>query len=113
MMKAAGLVAVFGGSDDLMEFRGAINDEIDCYGGGHAYLTPDGLLENKCDDSRCPYFEKAKVAAAKIKAIWDQDGFSWVYETEIPHHTFVVMDEEETYCKGIVFRLADAAVRQD
>ena len=35
--KAAGLVVVFGASDDLMEFRGAIYDEIGCY-------TDDGVV---------------------------------------------------------------------
>lgn len=32
--KAAGLVVVFGASDDLMELRGAISDEVGCYDGG-------------------------------------------------------------------------------
>lgn len=31
--KQNGIVVVFGCSDDLMEFRGAIYDEYDCYGG--------------------------------------------------------------------------------
>jgi hypothetical protein len=38
-MKAAGLVAVFGASDDLMEFRGAIYDEAGCYDGGTVYVN--------------------------------------------------------------------------
>lgn len=33
-MKRDGIVAVFGASDDLMEFRGAIYDEVGCYDGG-------------------------------------------------------------------------------
>ena len=32
--KDARLVVVFGASEDLMEFRGAINDECGAYGGG-------------------------------------------------------------------------------
>jgi hypothetical protein len=104
-MKAAGLVAVFGGSDDLMELRGAIYDEIDCYGGGSAFVTPHGLFE-PCSDE-CVHSERAKQAASEIKAIWDRDGFSWIYETAIPHETFIVKEDDDTYCRGIVFALAD------
>ena len=107
-MEAAGLVAVFGASDDLMEFRGAINDEVGCYDGGEAYLTPEGLLVSECDDDRCPYFGRALKTAAKIEASWsDDDNFAWVYITDIPHETFVVNEDGEGYCRGIVFRLAD------
>lgn len=56
-MKAAGLVAVFGASDDLAELRGAINDEIGGFGGLTIYLTPAGLLTNDCDNDQCPHFE--------------------------------------------------------
>lgn len=108
-MKADGLVAVFGASDDLIEFRGAINDEVGAYHGGTAYLTEAGLLVNDCHDDRCPHFERAKENARTIDAIWDRDGFSWVYETNIPHETFVVMEEDDTYCQGIVFALADVS----
>ena len=101
------IVIVFGGSDDLMEFAGAIYDEVDCFSGGIAYVTADGqLLENKCSEEDCPYFEKEKRMSTEIKAIWDHDGYSWVYETQIPHETFNIFEDVEdadTYCRGIVF----------
>ncbi len=102
--KSAGLVVLFGASDDLMEFRGAINDEIGCW---EALLTNKGLLHNTCDSDNCPHFAKLKETAAVIEAKWDKDGFSWVYETKIPHTSFKVMEDGENYCKGIVFALAD------
>lgn len=105
--KADGLVVVFGASDDLMEFRGAIHDEVGCYGGGTAYLTNTGLLQNDCDNDECPHFAKIKAMAATIKAVWDRDGYSWLYETAIPHTTFEIFEDGETYCRGIVFALAD------
>lgn len=107
-MKAAGLVAVFGASDDLMEFRGAINDEVGCYNGGTAYLTSEGLLENPCEDG-CPYFEKVKKSAATIDAIWDSGGYSWQYAVAGIHSTagFVIKENGEPYCEGIVFDLGD------
>lgn len=104
--KQSGLVVVFGGSDDLVEFRGAIHDERGAPGDLH--LTRDGLLENECDDSECPYFEKLKAAATVIEAIWcEEPELSWSYKTTIPHATFNVMEDGETYCRGIVFALSD------
>jgi hypothetical protein len=112
VLKAQGLVAVFGASDDLMEFRGAIHDEIGCYNGGTAYLTSVGLLTNDCDDDRCPHFARAKKSAATIEAKWDEGGFSWVYETEIPHAKFLVKEGAEKYCEGIVFALSAVHANQ-
>jgi hypothetical protein len=106
-MKAAGLVAVYGASDDLMELDGAIHDEVGCYDGGTAYLTPTGLLANDCDSDDCPHFKRAKKSATKILAKWDSGGFSWQYETTIPHVKFVIMEDDEPYCEGIVFALKD------
>lgn len=106
-MKEAGLVAVFGASDDLMEFRGAINDEIGAWDGTTAYLTKAGLLSSKCDDD-CPYFFAEQAAASKIDAGWAKlDDYSWSFTTSIPHATFEVTEDDENYCRGIVFSLAD------
>lgn len=105
--KASGLVVLFGASDDLMEFRGAINDEVDCYNGGTAHLNSSGLLTNDCENDECPHFEKLKAVAAKIEAVWDQDGYSWIYKTAIPHATFEIVEDGDKYCRGIVFVLAD------
>jgi len=101
------LIIVFGASDDLMEFRGAIYDEVGCYGGGIAYIQDGVLLQNKCDNDACPYFETEKQISTKIEAVWNQEGYSWIYKTEIPHKTFDILEDEEKYCRGIVFSLAD------
>lgn len=109
--KADGLVIVFGASDDLMEFRGAIHDEISCYEGGLAYLTEHGLLANDCDNDDCPHFEKLKRMAATIEAVWEAEDqkseWAWTYKTKIPHATFEVHDHIDEYCLGIVFSLSD------
>jgi hypothetical protein len=107
-MKDAGLVAVFGASDDLMEFRGAIHDEVGCYDGGTAYLTSSGLLTNDCENDECPHFAKLKQRAATIEAVWGCNGYSWQYDTAIPNPArFTIMGDGEPYCEGIVFKLAD------
>lgn len=111
-MKAARLVAVFGGSDDLIELRGAINDEVGAYDGGFAYITTSGLLENECGNDRCPHFTKLQETAAMVEALWcDEENLSWTYRTDIPHETFVIMEDDEPYCRGIVFSLDNLSVK--
>lgn len=105
--KADGLVVLFGGSDDLMEFRGSVNDEVSCYEGGVAYLTSAGLFQTECDNDACPHEKRLRNEAVPISAIWDRDGYSWVYETMIPHEVFDIMEGGEKYCRGIVFSLRD------
>lgn len=105
------LVIIFGASDDLMELRGAIDDELDCYEGGTAYFDSLGLIVNKCDDNNCPYYALMKKSAAKIRSVWcATKEYAWTYETDIPHETFNVIlygVPDEYYCKGIVFKLSD------
>lgn len=103
-MKASGIVAVFGGSDDLVYFAGAANDERGAWNGGEYYFSSDGLLENECGDD-CRYFERMEALATPVRAIWNDGGFSWRYETTIPHEKFVIMEDDDTYCEGIVFAL--------
>ena len=105
--KEKGIVIVYGASDDLMEFDGAIYDEIEVYEGGIAYLTKDGLFENKCGDAYCPYAEKEQEKCKTITAIWDNGEWDWSYQTYIPHETFEMYDNEEKYCLGIVFYKKD------
>ncbi len=107
--KERGLVVVYGASDDLMEFRGALNDEIYVYDGGTAYVSRTGVLQEEDYDCGCKFAEQAKIAAMKaartIEAVFGEDDLSWQYRTDIPHAAFDVLEEGETYCCGIVFDL--------
>ena len=112
--KDAGLVVVYGYSDDNVEFRGAIDDEVGAYEDTTIYLTKDGLLEEPaCSDAEnctCPYFEVAKKAAKAITAIWrDGEGPSRVFSTDIPHETFNICEDGEPWCIGIVFNVEHLA----
>jgi hypothetical protein len=108
--RADGLVVVYGASDDLMEFEGAITDEFGCYDGGTAYLVGGKLLGEHDEDCECKFcgFAEELEKAKSIKAIWDTKPFSWTYETDIPHATFDIWEDDQEYCRGIVFRLEDA-----
>ena len=103
--KKNGFVIVYGASDDLMEFEGAIRDEGGCFDGGEVFFNRNEV----CQDS-----EKKEDYRNWINAIWcggekDEDGqeITWTYETEIPHETFMIYEDGEPYCRGIVFKIDD------
>lgn len=113
--KAAGLVIVYGASDDLMEFQGAIGGELTAMGGRIVLVDADGLLPDNADDIEADedraryYYRKGK--AKTIDALWCKEpDYSWTYHTAIPHETFEVVEDGQPYCRGIVFALADLGV---
>jgi len=101
------LVVVFGASDDLMEIRGIVYDELSAWGGTSGYFVVDGLLKSACECDDCPYYLNLMKCAHEVKALWNKEGYSWIYETNIPHATFDILEDGEKYCRGIVFCLDD------
>lgn len=99
----AGLVIVSGASDDLMEFDGVIYDEGGCFDGGKVFFDRNGVSQDGSERANC------------IEAFWcdkaalDENGnmITWTYKTDIPHETFIIYDDGETFCQGIVFDLSD------
>lgn len=110
--KAAGLVAVYGYSDDNVELRGAVDEEVGAWDGTTIHITPDGVLqEPDCDRDDCPYFAKEQEKAKTIKAVWhDEGGPCRTFETDIPHETFTITEDGEPWCIGIVFSVEDLGV---
>lgn len=114
-LRAAGLVAVFGQSDDLMEFRGAIYDEIGAWDGATAYVDCEGLMPSwdeagRHEEAATDYLRR-KPSMRAIEAVWspDEPEASWLIRTEIPHATFDIMEDGDLYCRGIIFALSDLA----
>ena len=99
--KENGFVIVYGASDDLMEFDGAIIDEGGCFDGGEVYFDKNGVSQDGT--------ERANM----IEALWCEgtnvDGCqaTWSYKTDIPHETFEIWEDEELYCIGLVFSIED------
>lgn len=111
-LKKDKLVVVFGASDDLTEFRWAINDEVWSYNWADIYFRYKEILVNKCEDD-CPYYEElVKSARWKWYMIranrWEND-VSWSYKTQIKHQTFDVMEDDYIYCKAIIFHVDSIA----
>lgn len=107
----AGLVILYGASDDLMEFDGAVREEISCNDGGTAWVDGLGILPDRDtleSDAEIAEYMARRRSATPIEALWcKEDGYSWTYSTSIPHATFEVVEDGEPYCRGIVFALAD------
>ncbi len=104
-----GIAIVYGASDDLMEFEGAITDEVGVYEGGTAYVSKDGLhntenYNSSCED--CPHLKRSLEECKTIEAIWGEGEYSWSYKTEIPRAEFDIVEDGEKYSRGIVFALA-------
>jgi hypothetical protein len=111
--KAAGLLVIFGASNDLMSLRGAITDEYYCYGGGTALIDATGLLPTRDDiedDAELKSFFAREPLAKKVVALSCAEGeYAWTYETSLPHATFEVSADGGQYCRGIVISMADVA----
>ena len=89
-----GVVVVYGASDDLIEFEGAIQDEGDCYNDKVFYLNKEGLTTS--------------YSKNYVKVTHPHNGtVQFNYETNIPCEWFDVMEDGELYCKGFVFNIND------
>ena len=133
LAKVGNFIIISGGSDDRIEFRGAIIDEEGCYDGGTIQFSRNGIPTNKCDDEDCPYYRKWKQQAIKngdiieIDVYWcgscqnkelDADTYeklgkpTWYYDFG-PHNdkvaTFDIFDDQsgkkEYYCRAAVIDL--------
>lgn len=111
--KELGIVVAYGASDDLCELEGALCDEIDCYNGGTAHLSQNGVLEEivrlkcPCDVTEdCPLAQQVVKQGNLLQIYWcaeDADGFAWDYKIDVPSVAFRIFDHGVKYCRGIVF----------
>jgi hypothetical protein len=115
--RAAGLVVVYGYSDDNVELDGAILNEVSASNGTEVRISPrHGLIpswesvdRDDEEDSRS-YHDMVRGGFQTITAEWapsDEPMLSWRFKTDIPHATFEVMEDGDVFCRGIVFRLGD------
>lgn len=102
--KENGFVIVYVLSDDMMEFDGAIYDEIGVHDGRKTYFSKTEI----CTGIR-PSTEKFPNCIISHWCAETENGkpICWTYETEIPHETFMIYEGGEPYCRGIVFSIDD------
>lgn len=111
--KAAGLVVIFGYSDDNIELRGAIDEEVGAYDGTTFTIDAKGLAPQWDEDGMSikaarDYFER-EGKGVKIEAKWDAEGYSWVIRADMPFAVFDIMEDGEKFCRGIVIDIRDLA----
>ncbi len=100
------VLIVFGASDDLIEFRGIIYDEVGCIDGGEIAVDIEHSKafrrdDHSCDCEFCGFKERA-IRSTAIEAQWSEGGYSWLLKTRVPHSTFEIVEEGEKYCRGLV-----------
>jgi hypothetical protein len=113
--KAAGLLIVYGASDDLMEFDGVFRDDVGAWDGTTAKIDAEGVFPNWYDFCHTEEGEAAyekyflrKPKAREITARWADEGYSFTFDIPgVPYATFDVVEEGDNYCRGIVFSVAD------
>lgn len=116
--KEAGLVAIFGASDDLIELRGAISDEEGAWNGTAVFISGGKLLP-EIDDDHVEILERYGVldvvsdrrkSAVKVEVLWCKEpGWPWFIKTEAHHAAFEIVEGEEKFCRGIVIDLKEIA----
>lgn len=102
--KDNGFVIVYGASDDLIEFDGAIYEEAGCFDGGTVYFNKNGTVS-----------DEEFIGSNRIEAVWydkkrtDDAGniITWTYKTDIPHEIFMIYEDGEPYCEAIIFSIDD------
>lgn len=112
----AGLVFVYAAGDDLLEMDGAIEDEGDVTHHSIVRVCREGIIhpwnpEDYYKEREAEGYFKNKARSLPIKVLQDTevDGLatSWAYETDIPHSTFHIVEDDDLYCIGIVFDIKD------
>ena len=124
-----GVVIVYGYSDDLIEFRGAIHDEesgarpvgVKRYTDAPYYRVVrqdctccDGECQgNPCEECGCVNdWATESVGAKLITAVQGKDMIEWQFETSMRHSKFRLIDSRDTgsgwtFCVGIVFSVEE------
>lgn len=104
------LVIVTGASDDLVEFGGFLSDEFGAP--GDYFVNSAGLLPEHAGHCECKFcgYKEAIKGARKIELRWDApDEPAWTVKTDIPHAAFMINEDGEPFCRGIVFSMDDVA----
>lgn len=111
--KANSLVVAFCLSDDLLEFRGAIFDELDASEGTLAYIfngkaiSEDELIQDQ--EVLQKYGFLSSRPSLSVEAIWEPEGgidAVWLVKVMgTESASFNVMEDGRVFCQGAVFQL--------
>jgi len=98
-----GVVVAYGMSDDLLEFEGAISDEVGAFNGATVYISEGKIVSAAV----CPECGRTFGNVICVSANWnDTPGNGepcWTVHVNVPSHPFTIMENGEAFCKGVVF----------
>ncbi len=115
-MAKEGIVITFGYSDDLLELRGAIHDELgsnlgEKYMWFRGSIVAEGTIEEVneiMEEHNLNQFEFKPSLFAEWRPKKDGNEYaSWHIKVSAPHAEFWTMDYGELFCIGCVFYLKD------
>lgn len=105
--KQLGLLVVYGYSDDNIELRGIIDDEVAAYDGTDFRIDAKGLRRS-WNDIDCPteqeareFFARESLPTVHIRAKWGGER-SWTITADVEYAEFLIMEDGEEFCRGIV-----------
>lgn len=110
--KANSLVVAFCLSDDLLEFCGAIYDELDAFEGTLGYIfngkaiSEDELIQDQKVLQKYGFLSSRP--SLSVKAIWEPKGIDAVWLVKVmgtESASFNVMEDGRVFCQGAVFQL--------
>lgn len=103
--KNDGVVICFGYSDDCLELRGALNDEVGIYTSKQKEVALDskGIILTE---------EKVTKNHVIILCGWCKEGYDWHFKSDIPFEPFDILEEDGKYCRGIVLSIEDIKERE-
>jgi hypothetical protein len=120
LAKDCDLLVAFGYSDDGLELRGLIEDELGAWEGLtlHIFLNANNgkTIYHKAGQETSPIASFLQLKPLIIEAIWCPDKLatcpdnldtSWLIKANVPHATFDIFDDEDLFCRGIVLDKKD------
>lgn len=110
-------LVIFWASDDLLEFRWAINDEVWAWNWTKVYLWKEKIIDiwylddqfqeaDIDDDIHKLIMDTIKKEWIKIEAIADDPNYQFFIKTDFQNSAeFEILEDGEKYCRGLVLDL--------
>ena len=100
-----GIVIVFGYSDDLIEFRGAVYDEVGLR--EMVFVNANGVrktweeVDKDDEEGMRRFFDEEKLPCVTLKASWPPFRITCDAKDAA---SFMIYEGQELFCKGVAFK---------
>ncbi len=108
-VKKDGLVIAWVPSDNFLQFEGEITEEEWVPFEGRLWIAPNKCLTKDFTHPELPEIKPVFCPKNKYGTVYA----TWEILTAIPHETFNILDDGETYCIGVVFKWNDVFKKKE